>query len=311
MRHSSARRHPPTYPKQRATVVRYYKGVNTMQDTTGDAAIKAHLRYCKRKGLRPRTITARHDALIRLREWASAPLLDLTREQVEDYLDTQEHDKTRAVYLSHIRSFYRWAFDEEIIDRDPTRKVVGPKVPKGLPRPISETDLARALTTATDPLVRAWLMLAAYAGLRACEIALLRGEHVVRGDEPYLIVEEGKGGKGRTVGIPPILVRELDRWPTTGWLWKVDGPYHYEVVSRRACAHLRRQGISAGLHALRHRFATQTYRASGHDLRHTQEALGHASPTTTAIYTALDPRDRSRVAALLPVVDGAEQPPAA
>lgn len=303
---SRNRRRPPTYPV-RAQLVRHRKGINTMKDDTGDAAIREHLRYCKRKGLRVRTMQARHDTLIRLREWAVTPLLDVTREQVEEYLDTQAHDKTRAVYLSHVRSFFRWAHDEEVIDHDPTRRVVGPHVPKGLPRPISEVDLGRALTEA-DGLVRAWLMVAGFAGLRACEIAVMRGEHIVRGDEPYLIVPEGKGGRPRTVGLAPVLLAELDRWPTTGWMWKMDGPFHYEVVSRKCCKHLRGMGISAGLHALRHRFATQTYIVSGHDLRHTQEALGHASPATTAIYTALDPRDRYRVAALLPMVPGAERP---
>jgi len=302
-------RRPPTYPK-RATVVRYRKGLNTMDDTTGDAAITAHKRWCRRRGLRPRTIQARHDVLVRLREWASTPLLNLTREQVEDYLDRQEHDKTRAVYLSHIRAFFAWACDEEIIDRDPTRRIARPKTARGLPHPISEADLSRALTAPCEPVVRAWLMVAACAGLRACEIAIMRAEHVVRGDEPYLIIEEGKGGTSRTVGIPPVLLAELDRWASSGWLWKPDGPYHYEVVSRKACAHLKSLGISATLHSLRHRFATQTYVVSGRDLRHTQEALGHASPATTAIYTALDPRDRARVAALLPVVDGMT-PPAA
>jgi integrase/recombinase XerC len=310
MRGSSGRRHPPTYPGRRTTVVRYRKGWNTMKDATGDAAIKAHVRHCRRRGLSERTITARHDTLIRLREWASTPLLDVTREQVEDYLDTTNARATHKVYLSHIRAFFKWATDEDVVTKDPTRKVVGPQVKRGLPRPISEADLSRALTTA-PPLTRAWMMVAAYAGLRAMEIGVMRGEHIVRGAEPYLMIPEGKGGKERTVGLAPVLLAELDRWPSSGWLWKPDGPYHWDVVSRHCCKHLRDQGISATLHALRHRFATQTYLVSGRDLRHTQEALGHASPATTAIYTALDPHDRFRVASLLPVVDGAEHPPAA
>lgn len=280
-----------------------------MRDDAGDAAIREHVRYCKRKGLRPRTIQARHDALIRLREWAQSPLLNIDRDTIEDYLDEQSHDKTRAVYLSHIRTFYRWAYDEDVISTDPTRKVVGPKIGRGMPHPISEEDLNTALAAPCRPEVRAWLMVAAYAGLRASEIAVMRGEHIVRGEEPYLFVPEGKGGKPRTVGLAPVLLAELDKWHRSGWLWKLDGPYHYEVVSRLACAHLHKCGIGAGLHSLRHRFATQTYIESGRDLRHTQEALGHSSPTTTAVYTALDPHDRYRVASRLPVVPAAENPP--
>ena len=99
MRASSTRQGPPTYTTRRATVarLRWRKGVNTMTDATGDAAIREHTRHCKRKALRPRTIQARHDALIRLREWCETPLLDINRDQIEDYLDTQANDKTRGV----------------------------------------------------------------------------------------------------------------------------------------------------------------------------------------------------------------------
>jgi integrase/recombinase XerC len=262
--------------------------------------ILSHTRYMKAAGRRPRTIESRLSCLHRFEALCGKGLRDATRDDVEDYIEAQRAVATKRVYLAHLRAFYRWALDESLIDHDPTRRVVAPVVKRGVPRPISEAELARAIGTAT-PMIRAWMMLAAYAGLRACEIALVCGEHVVRGENPYLILPETKGGGAATVPLADVLLVELAKWPPTGPLWKPDGPMHYQVVSRKVNKHLREQGIRCGLHALRHRFGTQAYMSSGHDLRQTQELLRHASPATTAVYTQLDPRRGSAVVNNLPV----------
>ncbi len=278
-----------------------------MSDDTGDAAIKAHLRDCQRRSLRPRTITARHDLLVRLRQHAGKPLLELTRDDVQAYIDAAPKDPTKRVYLSHARAFFEWALDEGLVPSNPCRRVVGPGSRRGVPRPISEADLRLALSTAT-PLLRAWMILGAYAGLRACEIALVRGEDVVRdAATPYLYLPETKGGGDATVPLSSVVLDELLAWPASGWLWQASGPVHYDVVSRKVNAHLRSLGIRAGLHALRHRFATQTLIANGHNLRETQELCRHASPVTTAIYTQVDPKGAAQTVNLLP----SPPPPAA
>lgn len=262
--------------------------------------IRDHIRHMTAQGRRPRTIDARRNCLLRMEESAGVALSEVTRDDVEDYIEAQRAPATKRVYLAHLRAFYKWAVDDERLQRDPTRRVVAPVVKRGVPRPISEEDLARALATAPD-LERAWMTLAAFAGLRACEIALVCAEHVVRTDPPYLLLPETKGGGSATVALADVVLEELSRWPSTGPLWRPDGPVHYQVVSRKVNAHLRSLGIRAGLHSLRHRFGTQTYRATGHDLRQTQELLRHASPATTAIYTQLDPRGAHEAVNGLPV----------
>lgn len=292
--------------RSRTVGVRLYKGVNIMEDKTGDNAIAAHVKDCQRRSLRPRTITARRDLLIRLRQHAGVPLLDLTREDVQAYIDSAPKDPTKRVYLSHARAFFEWAVDEGLVSENPCRRVKGPAARRGVPRPISEADLRLALSTA-PPLLRAWMILSAYAGLRACEIALVRGEDVVRdAATPYLYLPETKGGGDATVPLSAVVLDELDRWPRSGWLWQASGPVHYDVVSRKVNAHLRGLGIRAGLHSMRHRFATQTLIANGHNLRETQELCRHASPVTTAIYTQVDPRGAAETVNLLP-----SPPPAA
>lgn len=270
-----------------------------MADATGDAAIRDHIRYCKRKGLRPRTISARHDVLVRLRQDGGAPLLTLSREQIEDYLDKFDKDKTRAVYLSHIAAFFRWAADEDVVPGDPTRRIVRPRVKPGRPHPIDTDDLRRALSHPGPPHVIAWLKVAAYAGLRACEIAVIRAEDIDRRGRK-LIVPDGKGGRHRSVDISPVLMAEFDKWPRSGWLWKPEGPWHYEVVSRLANRHLKAAGVNTTLHSLRHWYATELYRASGHDLLLVQRALGHASPTTTQVYADIVDDAGSAAASRLP-----------
>lgn len=267
--------------------------------TSGDL-VRQHARHMTALGRRPRTIDSRRACLLRIEAVAGKPLTELTREDVEDYLEVQRAAATKRVYLAHLRAFYHWALDEGLVATDPTRRVVGPKLPRAVPRPMSEADLERALATA-DPQVRAWMMLAAFAGLRACEIALVRGEHIVRGTSPYLVLPETKGGGSATVPLPDVLLREFARWPESGPLWQARGPVHYQVVSRKVNAHLRSLGIRAGLHSLRHRFGTQTYISSGHDIRQTQELLRHASPATTAVYTQLDPTTGLGVVNALPI----------
>lgn len=262
--------------------------------------IRAHTRHMKALGRRPRTIEARIALLKRAEAACGKPLAELTRDDIEDYVDAQNAAATKRVYLVHLRAFYKWAVDEELLPVDPTRKVVGPVVKRGVPRPMSEDDLGRALAGA-PPLIRAWMMLAAFAGLRACEIALVCGEHVIRTDPPILLLPETKGGGEATVPIAAVLLEELDKWPRTGPLWQPSGPVHYEVVSRKVNRYLRSIGINAGLHSLRHRFGTMTYRTSGHDLRRTQDLLRHASPATTAVYTQLDPTGGKAVVDALPM----------
>ena len=269
---------------------------------TGDATlIHDHLAYLAQRGRRPRTIEARRDAVNRFARWTGRPLREATREELQGYIDAAAAPATKRVYLCHLRGFYGWAVDEGHFPADPTRRVYAPLLPRALPRPISETDLARALATA-PALVRAWLMLSAFAGLRACEIGPVRGEHVIRHGAPVLLIPEAKGGGEATVPIAPVLLAELEQWPAYGWAWKPDGPYHPIAVSRRVNQHLHQLGIAANLHACRHRFGTQTYIASGRDLRLTQELLRHASPATTAVYTAFDPREASDVVSRLPTL---------
>lgn len=254
-----------------------------------DALIAAHSAYMRSRGRRERTIYSREGALRLAARTIGAGLTELTREQMQAYLDSKTKPATKRAYLAHFRGFYEWAVDEGHMAADPSRRVYVPKLPKAVPHPMSEHDLRAAMADA-PPDVRAWMLLAAEAGLRACEIALIRGEHVIEYPTPYLYLPETKGGGQATVPLSDTLLEELRRWPRTGPIWGTR-ELHYQTVSRKVSNHLVAHGLPRGyrLHSLRHRFATMVYATNGHDLRATQELLRHASPATTAVYAATDP----------------------
>ena len=108
----------------------------------------------------------------------------------------------------------------------------------------------------------------------------------------------GKGDRERAVDLHPFVLRTVEEIESDSWLFPrrdgKAGPIDSHRVSAIASEHLHGLGIPFTLHALRHRFATQLYLAT-RDLLLVQNLLGHASPTTTQVYTDFD-RGSSNVA---------------
>ncbi len=207
---------------------------------------------------------------------------------------------TRLAYLAHLRSFYRWLYRTRRRDDDPTLRLDVPRMPRALPRPIADADLRRAMEEA-DESMRAMLALGAFGGLRACEVASLSREDVLV-DLGVLLVRDGKGGKQRTVPLHHEIGEALEALPGPGFLFrsKSGRPLSPNTLSHRANRHLHAHGVAASFHQLRHWFATNVYRQSL-DLLLTQELLGHASPATTARYTAFAPEKAAAVVSRLTV----------
>ena len=184
--------------------------------------------------------------------------------------------------------FFRWLAAEGLIDDDPAAGLDPVSVPAGIPRPAPEDVIARALTEA-DTLVRAMIMLAAFAGLRCCEIA---GVHTDDWDGEGLYVT-GKGGKRRYITVVRDDVKALLRQAKRGYLFpcKIDGHLGAQRVSVLISRALP-DGWTA--HTLRHRCATKMF-AGPHDLLAVGAVLGHALPETTQRYVRL-PDDSLRTA---------------
>lgn len=245
--------------------------------------IAAHLLHMRRRNLAHSTIDVRRRRLERFN--AFAPLNSADSSDVERFLDSRQLGaKSTYDWLSHLSSFYRWAIDHGHLACDPTARVPRPRLRRNLPRPIDTGDLQVALEMAT-PEMRAWLSLMAFAGLRCVEVARLEVDSILWADK--LLRVEGKGDRERLVPMHDEIARVLRslHLPNRGRVFRRPrgGGYPAAQISREVSLYFTSLGMPETAHQLRHWFGTSIYRAS-RDLRVAQELLGHASPTTTAIY---------------------------
>ncbi len=260
--------------------------------------VEAHLAHLQARGLAPTTMRVRQQHLQRLARHfgltVGEELLLLSEEDLAEWQDSLQHLSAsyREGNVVHIREFFRFARRRGYISHDPSSELVLPRVPVRLPHPISAIDLDTAIATA-PPRVRAMLVLAAYCGLRAGEIAQLTREQVRdEGDSPMLVII-GKGNKQRAVPAPRRVLDELQRYgmPSKGPLfpWRDGraGPVAPHTVSKLCNRHIHSLGITESVHKLRHFYGTAMYAASK-DVVMVQRMLGHASVATTSGYVAYD-----------------------
>lgn len=210
--------------------------------------------------------------------------------------------KTKATYHLHVTRFLRWASSgaNPWISYDPSVGLARPKPPKGLPHPPADDVVRRCVNEAKMPFQLA-CRCAAYAGLRAHEIAKLRREDVTV-DRITVI---GKGGKERWIPTHPRIWELVEPLPA-GLLVKRPGGQQYgaNALSSAVSDHLNRHlGLNTTLHPGRHWFATKQIEG-GTNLRTVQELMGHASPATTAIYTQVSDQLRQDAVAGLPDLIG-------
>lgn len=206
--------------------------------------------------------------------------------------------------LSALKAFIAFA-RSETGDPDPAApRVRGPRLKKGLPRPVTPDDAVNIADliegTATEDWIgardRAVLLLMYGSGLRIAEALSLTGRDAVLGETLQVT---GKGGKQRVVPILPITreavaaYAKLCPWPLPAdeplFRGAKGGALSQGMVQKAMARARRALGLpdTATPHALRHSFATHLLGA-GADLRSLQELLGHASLGSTQIYTKVD-----------------------
>lgn len=213
--------------------------------------------------------------------------------------------RTLARSLAGIRSFLRFLEKRGLANAAGINVMRAPKQPKSLPRPLSDHQ-AVALTktdeqTATEPWVAARnaavLTLLYGCGLRISE-ALGLCPADLQGDTKSIRIT-GKGGKMRLVPVLPAALAAVRQYEKL-CPWHLEpqqplfrgvrgGPLQPAIIQREMQKLRSALGLpeTATPHALRHSFATHLLAAGG-DLRSIQELLGHASLSTTQIYTGID-----------------------
>jgi len=273
--------------------------------------ITAHLRRCRGANLSERTITDRGELLERLDRDLPLGLVDATTEDLEDWLAQAGpvgtrgrcpwSAQTRGTYYTHIVGFFRDMAGR--IGHDPSAGLMRPKVEAGLPRPATEDELQQALTLLAPPW-DLYVMLAAYAGLRSCEVAALDRRHV-NADE--LAVHQGKGGKSRIVETHPDLWRRMRAIPPGPIALLGSGRVMtaYQMSSRMAYRFDKIGMPDITMHRFRSRFATMLLRpkelgGAGADLLTVSILMGHANPNTTKIYALVTSEQRRLAVNALP-----------
>ncbi len=238
------------------------------------------------RGLAPGTIAGQMSVLRRLERSIEKPAHTATLEELREWLSQFEglSAGTRAVYVSHLTSYWRWLVIEEVVDVDPTIRLTRPRPKRGLPRPVDTGELGLVLDGGGCSAMRAAVALAAFGGLRCAEISVLERSDVLDRRGVAMLRVLGKGGRERMVPAHPAVMSALRAMPMPARGRLFDwSPLR---VSHKMRRYLHGRGVQASAHQLRHWFATESYELSGGDLRLVQELLGHASPATTAIYTA-------------------------
>lgn len=244
----------------------------------------------------------------RLMVWAESKSLGvdtITTRNLVDWLTSEIGPKpeTKKSAKASLGVFYGWAQLYDQVSNDPTSKLPPIRVPAGLPRPCPELQLQKGLHRATRPCDVLMLLLAAYAGLRASEIACLHTRNVVDGT----IRVSGKGGKDRIVPLHPAIeewVPYFDDGPFFPSRLRVVGHVWPASIGRRVRWLLDSPGW--GCHTLRHRFATEVYRHST-DLLGLRDLLGHSSVATTEIYARSNVDKLTSHVSALPVSDALPQ----
>lgn len=269
--------------------------------------VREHIVHLELRGLAPSTISARRQVLRDVAAYCKRPLLLLTSDELCEWRRSlRVRPISVRTYVSHVRAFFAWAVEVGKLRTNPAARIPVPRLARRIPRPIGELDLRRALREAPAD-VRLMLVLAACLGFRCCEIAALSWESVSL--HSRVVIVTGKGGKERALGLSDWLIKEFTRYGVreSGYVFVRRDGGAGQVSPRRIGQimgrHLRDLDIDATPHQGRHRFGTQLLEASGGNLRTVQEAMGHARPETTAIYTLVRPRSVAAAIAALPIPD--------
>jgi len=261
-------------------------------------------------GLARNTLDSYRRDLAQFAAWAAArgidDLLAADQAAIQDYLAHKFRNHARASsaarLLSSLKRFFRHAVRQNQVVCDPTLHIAAPKLPRSLPKSLTESDVEQLLAApaADEPLGlrdRAMIELLYACGLRVSELVTLQVPQVSR--DMGVVRVLGKGAKERLVPLGEEALGWLERYLREGRPQILNGrPCDALFVTARAAAMTRqgfwqmikRYALQAGIskpispHTLRHAFATHLLN-HGADLRVVQLLLGHADISTTQIYT--------------------------
>ena len=279
------------------------------------ALIKEYEGFLKlEKGMSPNSIEAYLSDIGKLQQFMELSKMErgpeeLDREQLSRFLtwisELGLSARTQARILSGIKAFYHYLLMEDLLEKDPTALLEGPRLDSKLPEvlTVEEIDRMLDLIDLSHPQGRrnrAMLETLYSCGLRVSEMVELKISGLYRVEGFIRVI--GKGDKERLVPVSSRALREIDLYlPDRNTLNIQTGNEDILFLNRRGRMLTRNMVFiiikelarDAGIqktvspHTFRHSFATHLVEG-GADLRAVQEMLGHESILTTEIYTHLD-----------------------
>jgi integrase/recombinase XerD len=260
-------------------------------------------------GLSRNTLDAYRQDLTQWGLWLASRNGDLVQADEKDLKNYLAHlfakqakPRTSSRALSSLKRFYQYLVREQLINTDPTLNIDSPKIPRSLPKTLTEADVETLLAAPdADTLLglrdRAMLETLYASGLRVSELVELKLNETNL--DMGVVRVMGKGSKERLVPLGEEAVDWLKQYLSEARQHILSGQLSDAVfvtarggaMTRQSFWHLiKRYALASGIsqaispHTLRHAFATHLIN-HGADLRVVQLLLGHADITTTQIYT--------------------------
>jgi integrase/recombinase XerD len=260
------------------------------------------------EGLARNTLESYRRDLSQFGEWLEkrgSELIAVTRTDLEAYLAYKNpHSKPRSIgrLIASLRRFYRYLLRENLVNEDPTLQLDSPKLPRSLPKSLTEEEVESLLNQPDQNEMlglrdRAMLEMLYATGLRVSELVNIKVTEVSLSEG--VVRATGKGSKTRLVPLGEESLDWITRYLKEARPQILGGQMSDSMfVTQRGGAmtrqafwylikrHAKLAGIQKHLspHVLRHAFATHLLN-HGADLRVVQMLLGHADISTTQIYT--------------------------
>lgn len=264
--------------------------------------ITAFLAAKKIDGLSAKTLKNYREMLLAFAAQVDKPAARISADDIRGYIGTLAErglkDSSIQTHINTLRSFFGWLDSEDLIKRNPTRKIKSLKIDRAKARrPLTMEQLERLRDGCRSYKEKALVEFLVSSGCRLGEIVGLRADAVDWQGRSVVVL--GKGNKERTVYFSiraKLMLQEYLARRKGGDALFASSRAPYEAMTPRAVERaLQKIGERAGEprrvhpHLLRHTFASNAINA-GMDITIIQHLLGHTDPKTTLIYAELSPR---------------------